>query len=65
MFQKEEGIIAKRKSLVKEIANLKKAYLTIRDKAQKKEAVVKINEKQKELAQVRDEFIDEQIRKRD
>ena len=65
MFQKEEGIIAKRKSLVKEIANLKKAYLTIRDKAQKKEAVVKIQEKQKELAQVRDEFIDEQIRNRD
>lgn len=65
MFEKEEGVIAKRKSLVKEIANLKKAYLTIRDKAQKKEAVAKINEKQKELAQVRDEFIDEQIRKRD
>ena len=65
MFEKEEGIIAKRKSLVKEIANLKKAYLTIRDKAQKKEAVAKINEKQKELTQVRDEFIDEQIRKRD
>ena len=65
MYEKEEGIIAKRKSLVKEIANLKKAYLTIRDKAQKKEAVVKIQEKQKALAQVRDEFIDEQIRKRD
>lgn len=65
MFEKEEGIIAKRKSLVKEIANLKKAYLTIRDKAQKKEAVVKIQEKQKQLTQVRDEFIDEQIRNRD
>ncbi len=65
MFEKEEGIIAKRKSLVKEIVNLKKAYLTIRDKSQKKEAVAKINEKQKELAQVRDEFIDEQIRNRD
>ena len=65
MFQKEEGIIAKRKSLVKEIANLKKAYLDIRDKSQKKEAVVKIKEKQQELAQVRDEFIDEQIRNRD
>ena len=64
-MQKEEGIIAKRKSLVKEIANLKKAYLDIRDKSQKKEAVVKIKEKQQELAQVRDEFIDEQIRNRD
>ncbi len=65
MLEKEEGIIVKRKSLVKEIAKLKKAYLTIRDKAQKKIAVAEINEKQKELAQVRDEFIDEQIRNRD
>lgn len=64
MFEKEEGIIAKRKSLVKEIAKLKKAYLIIRDKAQKKIAVAEINEKQKELAQVRDEFIDEQIKNR-
>ena len=46
MFQKEEGIIAKRKSLVKEIANLKKYYLDIRDKSVKKEAVVRIKEKQ-------------------
>ena len=35
MFEKEEGIIAKRKSLVKERAKLKKAYSAIRDKAQK------------------------------
>ena len=64
MFEKEEGIIAKRKSLVKEIAKLKKAYLSIRDKAEKHIAVAKINEKQKELAQIRDEFIDEQIKNR-
>ena len=64
MLEKEEGIIAKRKSLVKEIAKLKKSCLAIRDKAQKKLAVVEINQKQKELAQVRDEFIDEQIRNR-
>lgn len=65
MFEKEEGIIAKRKSLVKEIANMKKAYLNIRDKAQKKIAVAEINVKQQQLAQVRDEFILEQIRNRD
>lgn len=64
MFEKEEGIIAKRKTLVKEIAKLKKAYLEIRDKTAKLAAVAKINEKQKELAQIRDEFIDEQIKNR-
>ena len=64
MLEKEEGIIAKRKSLVKEIAKLKKAYLTIRDKSEKHIAVAKIAEKQKELAQVRDEFIDEQSKNR-
>lgn len=64
MFEKEEGIIAKRKSLVKEIAKLKKEYSAIRDKAQKKLAVIEINQKQMELAQVRDEFIDEQIKNR-
>ncbi|TKC10753.1 hypothetical protein FA048_11315 [Pedobacter polaris] len=64
MLEKEEGIIAKRKSLVKEIAKLKKDYSTIRDKAEKHSAVAKIAEKQKELAQIRDEFIDEQIKNR-
>jgi oligoribonuclease (3'-5' exoribonuclease) len=64
MLEKEEGIIAKRKSLVKEIAKLKKAYLTIRDKSEKHNAVAKITEKQKELAQIREEFIDEQTRNR-
>jgi len=64
MLAKEEGIIAKRKALVKEIAKLKKAYLTIRDKTEKHNAVAKIAEKQKELAQIRDEFIDEQLKNR-
>ncbi len=64
MFEKEEGIIAKRKSLVKEIAKLKKAYSDIRDKTEKHIAVAKIAEKQKELAQIREEFIDEQIKNR-
>ena len=64
MLEKEESIIAKRKSLVKEIAKLKKAYSAIRDKVEKHIAVAKIAEKQKELAQVRDEFIDEQIKNR-
>ncbi|MFA6277074.1 MAG: hypothetical protein WC622_10015 [Pedobacter sp.] len=64
MLEKEEGIIAKRKSLVKEIAKLKKAYLTIRDKSEKHSAVAKIAEKQKELAQIREEFIDEQTKNR-
>lgn len=63
MLEKEDGIIAKRKSLIKEITKLKKAYST-RDKAQKKLAVAEINQKQMELAQVRDEFIDEQIKNR-
>ncbi len=62
MFEKEEGIIAKRKSLVKEIAKLKKAYSSIRDKSEKYIAIAKIAEKQKELAQIREEFIDEQIK---
>jgi chorismate mutase len=64
MFEKEDSIIAKRKALVKEIAKLKKAYTAIRDKAQKKLAVTEINQKQMELAQIRDEFIDEQIKNR-
>jgi len=65
MLEKEDGIIAKRKSLVKEIAKLKKVYSTIfRDKAEKHIAVAKIAEKQKELAQIRDEFIVEQIKNR-
>ncbi len=64
MLENEEGIIAKRKSLVKEIAKLKKAYSAIRDKTEKHIAVAKIAEKQKELAQIREEFIDEQIKNR-
>lgn len=53
-----ESIIAKRKSLAKEIEKLKKAYNSIRDKSQKLEAVAKINEKKAELIQIRSEFID-------
>ena len=64
MLDKEEGIIAKRKSLVKEIAKLKKEYTNIRDKTEKHIAVAKIAEKQKALAQIREEFIDEQTKNR-
>ena len=64
MFEKEESIIAKRKSLVKEIAKLKKEYINIRERAEKHFAAAKIAEKQKELMQIRDEFIDEQIKNR-
>ncbi|MES2448479.1 MAG: hypothetical protein V4546_14930 [Bacteroidota bacterium] len=64
MFEKEESIIAKRKALVKEIAKLKKEYISIRERAEKHNAVAKIAEKQKELTQIREEFIDEQTKNR-
>jgi hypothetical protein len=63
-MSENENIIAQRKSLVKEIEKLKKAYNSIRDKSEKLVAVAKINEKKAALAQIRSEFIDFQTKRK-
>ena len=63
-MSENENIISQRKTLVKELEKLKKEYNSIRDKSEKLLAVAKINEKKAALAQIRNEFIDFQTRRK-